>query len=281
MNLKTRIHSYYFNTNVEIERTKYKMLVDKLKGMGLKCFCAWGGLSPNGHYKEWANPVADIELETEHLFNNQWNTSPIKGVSDIGLRVFDWAEDYPIDFSKSIKKGHWIEQTKEMNELRWNTLTCGYCGRQEPAAKGYVFCPHCLGSTYLRQDELRLLRMLPCGHSFKAKREELTEAEKAHLLPLYLEAQKKTNKKKAVKQRAKILEDYRKADRTARTERDGKIWLIDHGYTNLNNVIYYAHRDRFCFGWVKKFSEAEVSQLLDVLGSEFPFDYDIKKEGQS
>lgn len=71
----------------------------------------------------------------------------------------------------------------------------------------------------------------------------------------------------------------RKDTRNATTERDGKLWIWDHGFS-LDNVIYYSHTGRFCFGWRQPVSDSVASKLLDVM-SEFPFPYTIKSESKT
>lgn len=58
------------------------------------------------------------------------------------------------------------------------------------------------------------------------------------------------------------------------------LWLIDNGLGQLaaDSVIYYGHKEQFCFGWRKPLSAGEVSRLLDVI-SEFALPYEIKCEG--
>jgi len=274
-NLKTTIHSYYFDTRNPEEKAAYLALAKELKARGSECFETWGG---NGHYNYKFKNGLDIELETSSLFENQWNTAPIPDISDSGLRVFDWAQDYPIDFSKSIKRGHYLELTDEMREIRRNVHKCGYCGKQEPAQKGYVFCPHCIGSSYLKSSDLPLLRMMPV--EFKGNRAPLTEAEKAHLLPIYKEAQLHGNterdKKRIADDRANLTKKRDKAIYIAETEFTGFSWLMDHGI-KTDNCIYYSHTDRFCFGWRNPVDAEFLSELLDVV-SEFPFAYDIKTQ---
>src|SRR5574342_721932 len=148
-----------------------------------------------------------------------------------------------------------------MRDIRRNTHKCGYCGKQEPAQKGYVFCPHCIGSAYLKSSELHLLRMMPV--EFEGNRAPLTEAEQAHLLPLYKEAQLHGNERD-------------KAIYIAETEFKGFTWLMDHGI-KTDNCIYYSHTDRFSFGWRNPVDAEFLSELLDVV-SEFPFAYEIKTQ---
>jgi hypothetical protein len=164
-----------------------------------------------------------------------------------------------------------------MREIRRNTNGCGYCGKQEPAAKGNVFCPHCIGSEYLKSNELHLLRMRPVNET--GDRAKLTPAEHAHLLPIYKDAQLHGNterdKKRIAKARADVLADYEKTTRNAKTERDGFIWCMDHGI-KTDNLIFYNHTGRFCFGWRGDGVDKELeSQILDAI-SGFPFAYDIK-----
>jgi hypothetical protein len=274
--MQTTIHAYNFDTREADQREAYEALRMKLQGAGLKCFETWGG---EGHYSF----VRDIDgqtitLETSCLFDNQWNTAPIAGKSDKGLRVFDWAQDYPINFSKSIKRGHYLEQTPAMAEARRNTVKCGYCGKQEPAAKGYVFCPHCLDSAYLKESDLPLTRMLPVDAGGFPDRAPLTEAEAAHLLPLYRDAQLHGSTERGKARKAKAFKDvhakYHRITEAALAERDGFLWLLGKGFS-VDNVIFYSHTGRFCFGWREPLDAGVKSDLLNVL-SEFPFDYDLK-----
>jgi hypothetical protein len=264
--MRTTIHTYRFDVNNPDEKAAYDALRAKLRSAGLKCFETWGGGS---HYKPDLDG-REIELETKHLFSNQWNTAPIDGISDKGLRVFDWAQDYQIE-AKWLKRGHWLEQTAEMREIRRNTNKCGYCGSQEPAAKGYVFCPHCLDSVYLVANMLHLTRMLPVDA--ETDRAPLTEAESAHLLPQYRAAQTQNTEKRNTAARREIESECANMKRRAHTKRDGMLWLLDHGFPT-DNVIYYS-TDLFCFGWRSPIDAEVLSALLDII-SEFPFPYEIK-----
>lgn len=271
--LKTRIHTYRFDTSKPAEKAAWEALKARLS-LGPHCMESW---SPNGknHY-DFVRDIDghEIDLETKHLFDNQWNTAPIEGISESGLRVFDWALD--VLNNKHIKQGHYLDQTPEMTAIRETTLTCGYCGKHH--ALGKVFCDACLDSEYLKQEDLHLLRLLPVTTSFGGKRAPLTAEELAELLPRYKDAQLHGNtergRKRIAKKRADILHKAELAIDNAKTERDGLLWLMDHGI-NIDNVIYYSHTSKFCFGWRKPVGEAVKSELLDVL-CEFPFDYEIK-----
>ncbi len=277
--IKTVIHEYFFNTRNKEEAEAYKELEAKLTAMGLKCFNSHGGAS---HYNPKLNGLT-LELETKHLFNNQWNTAPIPNVSEKGLRVFDWAQDaggsdrgQEWGAGSHIKKGHWLEQTPEIKALRDNRMACGYCGHQEQAQKGNVFCPNCIDSEYLESKQLFLTRMKPVSDT--KDRAPLTEAESAYLLPLYKQAQITGVTARGVARIAKEREDiektYKKDMHNTQVEHDGKLWLLDHGIHA--SVIYYNHTGRFGFGWRANGLDKEiVSELLDAI-TEFPYPYDIK-----
>ncbi len=277
--MKTIIHAYRFDVSKEDEKNAHAALCEALKNQGLRCFNAIARASSDEHRHHRAAVKSrdgkTIELETKHLFDNQWNTAPIPGFSESGLRVFDWYE--AIFPNVAIKEGYYLEQTTEMHEIRRNTLKCGFCGAQEPAAKGYIFCPHCLDSPYLGEDELKLTRLLPVEDARK-KRAPLSESERAHLMPLYTNAQTvaKGSRAKASheKKRRDTLAKYEKTVKDATIERDGFMWLLDSG-VNIDNCIYYNHAGKFSFGWRSPVSPDVRDALLEII-SEFPFPYEIK-----
>lgn len=221
-----------------------------------------------------ANTSEVVEIETAHVFGNQWNTAD-------GRRVFDWFEEYLN--SQDVKRGHWLEITPELAELRRVTLTCGYCGKHygphHDAPPATPFCTACLDSPYLKAEDLKLLRLLPVLDKVSGGgRADLNEIEKADLMPRYVERQTVAtdSRAKAVrdKQRVDILAKFEKVTKAAEEERDGMLWLWDQGI-NLDNVIYYDHTQVFSFGWRSPVSAEVKSRLLEIL-SEFPFQYEIK-----
>lgn len=272
--MKTKIFSYRFDTRKADEKAAYAAFVAERKAAGSSVFCSWG--SKGSHWRAWAVGGRDIELETKRLFDNQWNTAPIEGVSTSGYRVFDWAEDYPVDFDERIKRGHYLVITDEMRDIRSNTVACGYCGKQEPAAESHTFCSRCMGSAYLTEDSLHLTRMQSVAT--KKDRALLSNAERAYLLPVWKEAQLKGNGERSVKaaqkRRAEAEEKYKKAIAKAEEEHTGMIWLCDAGI-NTDNVIYYDHTGVFSFGWRKPIDASLLPDLLAVL-DDFPATYEIK-----
>jgi hypothetical protein len=264
--MRTIIKSFYFDVSIASQAADYAALCESMAKQGTECFETHGG---KGHHFDWCKDWLEIELDTNHVFNNQWNTGPIDGVSEQGYRVFDWAMDACLP-NKNIKRGHYLSLTLEMIEVRDNTMCCGYCGKQEPAQKGLVFCDKCCVSEYLDDDQIHLLRMLPASST--ASRGPITQAERDNLLPAIMEAREAAQKERHAKKRLSVIADCEKSEGKAQTTRDGLLWLLDNGL-DTDNWIYYDHTGRWAFGWRNPVREVPAKVC------EFPFDFDIKRAG--
>jgi hypothetical protein len=280
--MKTTLTSYHFNISHPEEAAAYKGLAARLRKTNGKCFASWGRGS---HYEAaWAEGVP-VTLETQHLFENQWNTAP-SGLAG-GWRVFDWAEDYMPD--KKIRRGHYLAITPEMAAARKHTVACGYCGHQESDTTAAPFCPKCFGSEYLAEKDLHLTRLIPV--SDKSDRAPLTEEEASVLVPRWREAQGLGKQSREVAQLSKrrlaiaalVPDAESKAAASiqrAHIETNALTWLMDRGFLEIENVIYYKHTGRFGFGWRNALSPDQCSDLLDILcaqGDAFPYHYDVKE----
>jgi len=274
MNIKTKIHTYHFNLADAAQREPYIQLEIKLRNTPGRGHCL--NVIPTTKHEVIEG---DIELETEHLFGNQWNSN--QG------RVFDWYEEVNTN-NRLIKAGHYLDITQEIIDIRRNTLKCRYTGEQFPldhpyAKHGFNLNESAIGSVYLKESDLKLVRILPVcqelqgsesSHVWNVK--DLTQEEKDFLLPLYFEAQLKRQAKDRVKQIEDINADYSKEECDARTKRDGLLWLLAHGI-NIENVIFYSHTGRFGFGWRNPVNKTVASKLREAL-KEFQFSYDIVEE---
>lgn len=271
--MKTKLHHYGYYLNKPADKAAYEAMVETIKanseGRGHWMNC-WG-------VDRWdsskTGSTEEVELETSYLFSNQWNETTASG----NRRLFDWFEEYR--GSGSYKRGHWLEITAEMALARRSTLQCGYCGKHygplhEPIPG--VFCTACLDSVYLKEDQLYLTRL----ENLIGKRNyaPLTDAEKAELLPRYVERQTTGKDSRNVQrregQRQRVLADYAKTIADATTKRDGLLWLWDRGF-DLDNVIFYAHVQRFGFGWRSPLSGDVLDRVLREI-SEFPYGYTIQ-----
>jgi hypothetical protein len=272
--IKTKVKYYRFDISNEEEKKQYKALSQKLNKLGLTLFDSIS-LSDYTTKTSFFNKIKElenkgfIELETEFIFNNQWNTTE----ESFNLRVFDWAEEiYP---NRKIKEGYYLEVNKEMTDIRENTFKCGYCGKQYFKTKER-FCLNCLDSEYLTKDNLILLQLKKVSDERDFK--PLSLEDETYLNNLYTKAQINGNSERGKKRiedlKIKLLEDKTKTIKNAETEYKGFMWLINKGI-NTNNVIYYNHTNIFCFGWKQNLS-FEIEQELKQKLKNFPFKYELK-----
>ena len=294
--LKTRLHRYHFNLTDATEREAWNTLHNKLLASGAHHFHAWGSVNGPEHTFDGTESVEDVELETGHIFGDQWNATT--------ERVFDWSQYYEVK-GRKLARGHWLEITDEMKAARIQTLACGYCGKQygrnveqlafapihstPPPANG--FCDACLDSPYLKETELKLLRLVPLSETRNYNDDTLPKG----FRELYVSRQTTGNDSRAAqrkaKQRADVLEEYQeqldsvtKAEGNAVIEREGKLWLHDHG-VDLEHVIYYKHTRRFGFFWRNKYSGGASPSVVEAMrailekkGDSFPYAYEFENE---
>lgn len=269
--MKTILHSYFFNLSNVADREPYVQLIAKLRAE--KDRGQWHNaisLPEKGHITS-TKPL-EVELDTDHAFSNQWNSS--------AGRVFDWWEGINPQ-NRLLKFGHYLDLTPEMVAFRKGTFKCKYTGRDfhkdDPmVAVGFNTSHSALGSEYLKEDDLWMLRLLPVYGD--PKRGKLTEAEREMLLPLYLEAQSKAAGERDQEAAGKrLLEAQKNRDQAiarAHTEYDGFSWLIERGIP-IRNVIYYHHSGVFSFGWQGGYSES-VAKIFATKLEGFPFRFEIK-----
>ena len=273
--MRTKIHCYWFNTANETEKAAYQEMRAKLESDPGRDFFNVISLSKD---RASGNGTGTIELETNFLFSNQWNTTA-DSPTHPNARVFDWYEEFmPRGMNKDIKSGHWLEITEEMRAIRQSTLVCGYCGKHYPNGKP-GFCSACLDSSFLKESDLNLLRLLPVALCMPT-RDPLADAERAELLPQYIIRQTTGKDSRAVKAlaatRRRIEDKFRMETANAKTEHDGFIWLLDRN-VNVDNVIFYNHTQKFSFGWRSALEPSVKNALLDLL-AEFPFNYEFSSK---
>lgn len=89
----------------------------------------------SGYSNEWAATLEKvqgmtIEIETDHLFVDQFNTVPIPGVSDNGLRLMNRDVSEVIDDIRPLKmKCSWCGKTADIGDI------CPKCGKVEYLVK--------------------------------------------------------------------------------------------------------------------------------------------------
>ena len=230
-------------------------------------------LSINPSSPDYQLHSREINLETKHLFEDQWNT--VEGFRLHNKAEFEWP-------ALHIKEGYYIRQNPEMIAVLQGTAKCGYCGHQAPVGEK-DFCDNCISSPYLEVSNLRLLRMEPIeaperrtGETLKIPRgaRPLSEEELAVVIPRYMEAQTKLREQQAAKLRAEVEAEFNKSMELATIKRDGMLWILDAGIPT-ENVIFYQHSRTFTFGWRNPVSKEVREELVEKL-KQFPFDFEIK-----
>jgi len=306
--IKTTLHHYYFDTTQPDQAKQYHAAVERARATGFPC---WTNNRDFDTFTKEAKQARDydkmisaavarpertdlhggmgcgvfsapIDLETDHLFSDQWNSAPIAGVSESGLRLFNWVENRYAN--KAIKWGYWLKQTEEMRAVLRDTLKCGYCGRQEQAASGMRFCVSCIDSEYLKEDQLYLTRLMPVSN--KAKRPALSAEESAERVPLFRHAQIHGSTQRGIariaKQRADVEQDYNDSIKEAENRRTAATWILDHVPGMYGNWIYYSHTNRHSFGWRNGLAADVAAELAERLKADgFPFAWDIEHADKS
>ncbi|MFM9972918.1 MAG: hypothetical protein ACKVQK_31465 [Burkholderiales bacterium] len=263
--IKTKIIGYYFRLDDKKDFQAWENLKAERKESGVELFDVIEMKNDSSGSGE--NRV--IELETKHLFNNQWNTKD-------GLRVFDWIQS--IVPNKRIKIGHYLIVNDEMREIRQNAFSCGYCGAQYYGEHNEnKFCYKCLGGEHLKENDIYLLRLQSVADG-RNNRAKLTQAESDVIMPLYIENQisatseriKKANERK----RKQILSDFESAE----IEKDGFLWMLDKNI-NIEDVIYYKHKNTFCVGWHGEGISENIKNEWQKALKDFPYniEYKVKK----
>lgn len=108
--VQTVIRTYCFDIRILADRAAYQGLCEKLAKQDLKCL-----ESPESHYRK---ELDGLTVTLTKFSDGQWNTAPIPDVSEAGLRVSDWAQDHQPNYSLTIKRGYYLDQTDEMRQAR-------------------------------------------------------------------------------------------------------------------------------------------------------------------
>jgi hypothetical protein len=251
------------------EKAMYEGIVEKCKAWGYNLMRTYDGLNYTKRqaYREGIEGLQDIE--TDFLFNNQYNTAS-------GYRVHDWKES--IVPNKDIIVGHYIVYSEELAQAKKDQYVCGYCGARYHKPNR-LFCNKCLGSKYLTEKELYLLALVPVSEDrigASERRNEISE----DLREDYRKAQathKVEFKKQQQKRRLKLIEEMgvnlEKEINGLREEAELKIAVLRADY-DIDNFIVYSGKGP-TFGWREslKNNQEEVAKI-DSLN--LPFVYTIK-----
>lgn len=259
--IKLKVVKYSLSTKEPAGKAEYAKIKERCAALGYKLFDC---ISTTG---EGIDKIPEVvTVEPEHLFSNQYNTVE-------GFRVFDWYESIVIN-CQTRKNGYYLEgdpaTLAALEGLKQSRHQCGYCGKQYDNPTE-LFCTDCLGSEYLREGELYLLRLLPVKISFGADRAALVGEEAERLGAAYrakqegMKAIRATLEVKRLQQRADKLETeaaIKKAQIDHETEIQCKLLRLG---IETDNLIYYAHKDEWVFGWREELSNCEYLRLNGLL----------------
>lgn len=240
---------------------RYKELREKLKDR--KRFRVWD-LDGTGN----GVVSGEYHIQTNHLFNNQSTTAE-------GFRIFDFADYSRHPDVRDMRYGHYIEDISELEEARAVRAKCGYCGHSEDHAAGQ-WCPKCRGSEYLKPEDYRLLQMLPVSSD-----EKRDEEPPADVIASIDQEQRKASAARAEKAIANKIASLEQDQLNAQHEIDFIRACVAAGILSheLNNMIYYSHKNRFNFGWREPIStdQAEsIEKRLKDADQWHMFDVDFK-----
>lgn len=212
-----------------------------------------------------------VTVDTSDVFGDQWNTQGKDGHN--GFRVHN-AVTYSVP-NRDIKTGMLLILNDELRHVMAHTFKCGYCGKTEWRKHAKGFCTKCRGSVYLKECDLRLLRLLPVTARGHESRAPLTDAERAVLLPSFQKAQLKGNtraeRKAIAKRKAAARKHYTRVIRTERIKRDVSLWVLDNlGAAMDENSIYYDHTNTVSFGWRATLDQFQRDAITEAL-TRWPF----------
>lgn len=217
-------------------------------------------------------PVGEYEIDTTHIFSNQYNTIGENGRP--GYRIFEYSEPLADITIKPLGYGYYISSgIDKIRELQKKIKVCGYCGKQYKNTKKQ-FCFACVGSKHLTKENYPLLRLVELLAKDKFNYKNV-------IVPIWLEdkikkAQYKTQLKELKKIKKDKLESIKKDIQSSKKELTAFKWLINNGI-DFKNVIHYSHTDKFCFGWRNSLDESQKTELMNKL-KEFPFNYEFKTQ---
>lgn len=268
---------YRLDVSEPAQAEAWSALQEKLLGAGYKFWAhipdVSGGPGSTTKYMQQVKEGRPHAVETKHLFGDQYNSASV--------RLFDW---YHIKWpNRDIREGYYIEPNAELEQAKRDRHVCGYCGHQEwnPTEP---FCRECWGSEYLKAEELHMTLYLPVAESFGADRAKLAGELPAEMLERFTEENKQARMKAArarlIKRRAQVRARLAQEQESAQKKLEAFEWLVDQDLEHLErNMIYYRHKNEFCFGWLKPFSKNEAAALETGALLRFPFPFTVKHQG--
>ncbi len=164
---------------------------------------------------------------------------------------------------KPTRRGYILEDNEGFDELqarRRHTLRCGSCGTDYPLPHEGGWCNACIGSPYLKEDDLPLTRLLPIADSFMAKRKDMDPPPASHVAA-YRAAYGTTALRQINERHARHLADLdaKRAAADVEWRLATLLHAAGYGLGVTDEVICYSHDLSCKIG----FSKALPSDLAD------------------
>jgi len=213
-----------------------------------------------------------VHLSTKHSFNNQYNTTE-DSPNFPNTRVFDRFEKVFPD-NRSLKIGYYLEITPEIQFFKDNEFRCGYCGKSYWMPGKQIFCESCLGSVYLKEEELYLLRLKALSDF--SKRPKIRAGTFDWLYEIYLASQNRTSEKMLLKKIEQHKEDVRREEEYALFKTNVLNWFLENKFPFRE---FHIWRGMVYFGGssVQRLSDSEKEKIKGfLLDWNFPYPYEIK-----
>ena len=241
--MKAEIKHYRFDISCPEQGKEYQELRNKLRKT-VKTAMPHMGSSK-------LRDVTEVTLDPKHLFDNQWNTEE-------GYRVMEW--QYSVHENMRIKEGYYLVLPKEAVELRERKRKCGYCGELSDTEGVHL---KCVKSEYIN---LKTLRLAYFGKIIDPVFPDPTE----DTLASFYQG-KKAWALKTIEGDLKTAErDYQEALKGIEYNRE----LVELGFFDLDNVIYYKHKKTLSIGWRTPLSMEETLRVKELLkGASFNWEF--------
>lgn len=253
--IEVELQKYSLDIKDPEDNKKYIAIQARCKQLGHKLFDC---IPMNNKDTFWDYPIVQ-NIETEILFNNQYNTVE-------GFRIFDWYESI-VYHAKNRKNGYYLTgDLEQLKAAKENQYICGYCGKRYDKKSAPKFCNACIGSEYLNEDCLHLLFLTPVSDDFNRPKMadpeivKLWELEKPKLIKRLEEEKIQRLITKADKIKKETVEKIK----SERYESLIQQTLLRSGIDTAN-LIYYSHTKTWCFGWYKELTEPERQTIYNKL----------------
>lgn len=232
--MKAEIKHYRFDISCPEQDKEYRELRNKLRKTVKTAMPHMGPCK--------LRDVTEVTLDPKYLFDNQWNTEE-------GYRVMEW--QYAVHDNTRIKEGYYLILPKEAVELRERKRKCGYCGKLSDTEGVHL---ECVKSEHI---SLKTLRLAYFGKITDPVFPEPTEG----TLAVFYQG-KKAWALKAIEGDLKTAErNYKEALKGIEYKRE----LAALGFYDLDNVIYYKHREVLSIGWRNPLSVEETLRVKELL----------------